>query len=106
MADYNLLVDLMNTDTEQVEVNEDVKQLKETNDEKMSKLDTLFVQKQEKENLMRQLENEIEEVSHKRKLLAFETLLNPLTERVLLHQSIRFLEFFSARGSLKGGILY
>ncbi|RXG55374.1 Intraflagellar transport protein 74-like protein [Armadillidium vulgare] len=64
LADYNALVDLMNTDTEQAEVIEDMMELKEENDHKMSKLDSLFSQKQEKENYMRQLENEIEEARH------------------------------------------
>ena len=63
LADYNLLVDLMNTDTEQVDVVEETRELKEENDEKMTQLDAFFSQKQEKEKAMKQIESEIEEVN-------------------------------------------
>lgn len=62
MGDYNLLVDLLNTDTEQIEIEEEIKALKDTNKEEGDKLDSLFSHKQDLESMMRQLEVDIEEV--------------------------------------------
>lgn len=62
MADYNLLVDLINTDAERVEVDLETKELREANQQEAEQLDALFTLKQDLETTMRQLENEIEEV--------------------------------------------
>ena len=62
MSDYNLLLDLINTDTEQLEIEAECKEIKEANEEATAKLDTIFAHKQELEKNMRQLELEIEEV--------------------------------------------
>lgn len=62
LGDYNLLVDLLNTDTEQIEIDEEIKVLRETNKEEADKLDSLFSHKQDLESMMRQLEVDIEEV--------------------------------------------
>ena len=62
LADYNLLVDLINTDTERAEVDLEAKDLHQTNQEEAEQLDALFTRKQDLEATMRQLENEIEEV--------------------------------------------
>ncbi|XP_037795044.1 intraflagellar transport protein 74 homolog [Penaeus monodon] len=64
LGDYNLLVDLLNTDTEQIEIEEEIKALKETNKEEADKLDSLFSHKQDLESMMRQLEVDIEEERH------------------------------------------
>ncbi|XP_042865475.1 intraflagellar transport protein 74 homolog isoform X3 [Penaeus japonicus] len=64
LGDYNLLVDLLNTDTEQIEIEEEIKSLKDTNKEEGDKLDSLFSHKQDLESMMRQLEVDIEEERH------------------------------------------
>ncbi|XP_066960218.1 intraflagellar transport protein 74 homolog isoform X1 [Macrobrachium rosenbergii] len=64
LGDYNLLLDLINTDTEKLEIDEETKALKETNQENRHKLDALFTRKQDLESMMRQLEAEIEEERH------------------------------------------
>ncbi|XP_069994854.1 intraflagellar transport protein 74 homolog isoform X2 [Penaeus vannamei] len=64
LGDYNLLVDLLNTDTEQIEIDEEIKVLRETNKEEADKLDSLFSHKQDLESMMRQLEVDIEEERH------------------------------------------
>lgn len=62
LADYNLLVDLINTDAERAEVDLETKELHQTNQQEAEQLDALFTRKQNLEATMRQLENEIEEV--------------------------------------------
>lgn len=64
LGDYNLLVDLINTDTEKFEIDEETRLLKETNKEAADKLDATFSRKQDLESMMRQLEAEIEEERH------------------------------------------
>ncbi|KAK8386714.1 hypothetical protein O3P69_017878 [Scylla paramamosain] len=64
LADYNLLVDLINTDTERDEVDMETKERRQSNQEEAEKLDVLFTRKQDLEATMRQLENEIEEERH------------------------------------------
>ncbi|CAL4111956.1 unnamed protein product, partial [Meganyctiphanes norvegica] len=64
LADYNLLVDLVNTDTELGEIQLEHKELKEANDQEAQKLDIIFTRKQELENITKQLEKEIEEERH------------------------------------------
>lgn len=64
LADYNLLVDLINTDVERAEVDLETKELHETNQQEAEQLDAMFTIKQDLESTMRQLENEIEEVWH------------------------------------------
>ncbi|KAG7167404.1 Intraflagellar transport protein 74-like [Homarus americanus] len=64
LADYNLLVDLINTDTERVEIDDETREFKESNQHEAENLETLFSHKQDLESLMRQLEAEIEEERH------------------------------------------
>ncbi|XP_050727865.1 intraflagellar transport protein 74 homolog isoform X2 [Eriocheir sinensis] len=64
LADYNLLVDLINTDVERAEVDLETKELHETNQQEAEQLDAVFTIKQDLETTMRQLENEIEEERH------------------------------------------
>ncbi|XP_076056589.1 intraflagellar transport protein 74 homolog isoform X1 [Oratosquilla oratoria] len=64
LADYNLLLDLINTDAEKAEVDEDWKELKDANDREAAKLDALFSHRQDLEKSIRQLEHEIEEERH------------------------------------------
>lgn len=64
LADYNLLVDLINTDAERAEVDLETKELHEANQQEAEQLDAMFTLKQDLESTMRQLENEIEEVWH------------------------------------------
>ncbi|KAK7027296.1 Intraflagellar transport protein 74 [Halocaridina rubra] len=64
LGDYNLLVDFVNTDTEQSEIDEETRAMKDTNQEAAEKLDALFTRKQDMEHMMRQLEVEIDEERH------------------------------------------
>jgi predicted nucleic acid-binding Zn-ribbon protein len=64
LADYNLVVDKVNTDTEKGEVDAECKELKEQNDQAMAELEQLLSQRQQKEAQIRQLEKEIEQVFH------------------------------------------
>lgn len=56
-------MDLINTDTERDEVDMETKEMRQSNQEEAEQLDVLFTRKQDLETTMRQLENEIEEVS-------------------------------------------
>lgn len=64
LADYNLVVDKVNTDTEKGEVDAECKELKELNDQATVELEQLLSQRQQKEAQIRQLEKEIEQVFH------------------------------------------
>ncbi|GFG30226.1 hypothetical protein Cfor_11146 [Coptotermes formosanus] len=61
LADYNLVVDKVNTDTEKGEVDAECKELKEQNDQALAELEQLLSQRQQKEAQIRQLEKEIEQ---------------------------------------------
>jgi intraflagellar transport protein 74 len=60
LADYNTVLDKSSTDTDVMEVVSDYSTLKAQNDREESSLDTLFTQKQDKENQLQRLEAEIE----------------------------------------------
>jgi intraflagellar transport protein 74 len=62
LADYNLVVDKINTDTERDEVDAECRELKERNDQAMTQLEELFSQRQQIEAQIGQLEKEIEQV--------------------------------------------
>lgn len=62
LADYNLVVDKINTDTERDEVDAECRDLKEKNDQAMTQLEQLFSQRQQREAQLGQLEKEIEQV--------------------------------------------
>jgi uncharacterized protein YhaN len=64
LADYNLVVDKVNTDTEKFEVDAECRELKEQNDKAMTQLEQLFSQRQQRESQIGQLEKEIEQVFH------------------------------------------
>ncbi|XP_045608252.1 intraflagellar transport protein 74 homolog isoform X2 [Procambarus clarkii] len=64
LADYNLLVDLINMDTERAEVDHECREMKEANQVEAENLDLLFTRKQDLESMMRQLEAEIDEERH------------------------------------------
>ncbi|KAK8749313.1 hypothetical protein OTU49_015793 [Cherax quadricarinatus] len=64
LADYNLLVDLVNMDTERGEIDQETREMKEANQVEADNLDALFTRKQDLESMMRQLEAEIEEERH------------------------------------------
>lgn len=64
LADYNLLVDLMNTDTEKLEIDEEYKELQEQNQEEAAKAEVLFGEKQELESTVRALEAQLEDERH------------------------------------------
>lgn len=79
LADYNLLVDLINTDVERAEVDLETKEMHEANQQEAEQLDAVFTLKQDLEITMRQLENEIEEVQHRQRCKAFVIVLNSIT---------------------------
>ena len=61
MADYNLLIDKLNTDAERIEVEQEATEVRGQNDIISREVDLLFSEKQEKEATIQQLEREIEQ---------------------------------------------
>ncbi|KAL1429082.1 hypothetical protein MTO96_016813 [Rhipicephalus appendiculatus] len=61
MADYNLLVDKLNTDADMEDVKEEYRELKSQNDQEVNSVELLFEQRQDRERQLRQLEVEIEQ---------------------------------------------
>ncbi|XP_077981097.1 intraflagellar transport protein 74 homolog [Glandiceps talaboti] len=61
LGDYNTLVDKLNTDTEMDEVLEDYNQLKVQNDMEAKSIDTIFTERQEKEQQIQLVEVEIDQ---------------------------------------------
>lgn len=61
MADYNLLVDKLNTDADMEDVKEEYRELKGQNDQEAKSVELLFEQRQDRERQLRQLEVEIEQ---------------------------------------------
>ncbi|XP_074642572.1 intraflagellar transport protein 74 homolog [Tubulanus polymorphus] len=61
LGDFNTLVDKLNTDEDIQDVQMDFDELRTQNDREAKSLDSLFTQKQEKENQIRQLEVELEQ---------------------------------------------
>uniref|UniRef100_A0A2K5D2I3 Intraflagellar transport 74 n=1 Tax=Aotus nancymaae TaxID=37293 RepID=A0A2K5D2I3_AOTNA len=61
LADYNMLVDKLNTNTEMEEVMNDYNMLKAQNDRETQSMDVIFTERQAKEKQMRSLEEEVEQ---------------------------------------------
>uniref|UniRef100_A0A2K5TWB3 Intraflagellar transport 74 n=1 Tax=Macaca fascicularis TaxID=9541 RepID=A0A2K5TWB3_MACFA len=61
LADYNMLVDKLNTNTEMEEVMNDYNMLKAQNDRETQSMDVIFTERQAKEKQMRSVEEEIEQ---------------------------------------------
>uniref|UniRef100_A0A2R8Z9U0 Intraflagellar transport 74 n=1 Tax=Pan paniscus TaxID=9597 RepID=A0A2R8Z9U0_PANPA len=61
LADYNMLVDKLNTNTEMEEVMNDYNMLKAQNDRETQSLDVIFTERQAKEKQIRSVEEEIEQ---------------------------------------------
>ncbi|XP_067002650.1 intraflagellar transport protein 74 homolog isoform X2 [Anabrus simplex] len=80
LADYNLVVDKLNTDTEKAEIDAECQELKNRNNEEASQIDQLFAQRQQKEEIIKQLEMEIEQERHMAQNL-LEAMSPPLKER-------------------------
>ncbi|KAG8176292.1 hypothetical protein JTE90_011276 [Oedothorax gibbosus] len=59
LADYNLLVDKLNTDAEMSEVLQECKELKTQNENETAVIDSLYEQRKEREAQLKQLEDEI-----------------------------------------------
>ncbi|XP_070563843.1 intraflagellar transport protein 74 homolog [Ptychodera flava] len=62
LGDYNTLVDKLNTDTEMDEVLEDYNQVKVQNDMEAKSIDTIFTERQEKEQQIQLVEVEIDQL--------------------------------------------
>ncbi|XP_033108162.1 intraflagellar transport protein 74 homolog isoform X2 [Anneissia japonica] len=61
LGDYNMLLDKVNTDTEMDDVLEDYNELKEMNDDEAKHVDQIFSERQDKEQQILQLEQEIQQ---------------------------------------------
>ncbi|XP_036187188.1 intraflagellar transport protein 74 homolog isoform X2 [Myotis myotis] len=61
LADYNMLVDKLNTNTEMEEVMNDYNMLKAQNDRETQSMDIIFTERQAKERQIRSVEEEIEQ---------------------------------------------
>ncbi|XP_056098231.1 intraflagellar transport protein 74 homolog [Rhinichthys klamathensis goyatoka] len=59
LADYNMLVDKLNTNTEMDEVVNDIIMLKAQNDREAQSMDVIFTERREKEDLIRAVEDNI-----------------------------------------------
>ncbi|XP_018024266.1 intraflagellar transport protein 74 homolog [Hyalella azteca] len=64
LADYNLLVDLTNTDTEKIEIDEECQELTMLNQEESAKLEAIFEEKKELEAAVRGMEAQLEDERH------------------------------------------
>ncbi|XP_026874634.2 intraflagellar transport protein 74 homolog [Electrophorus electricus] len=60
LADYNMLVDKLNTNTEMDEVINDFNMLKAQNDRQAQSIDVIFTERREKEDMIQAVEEEIE----------------------------------------------
>ncbi|MFT7810493.1 intraflagellar transport protein 74 homolog [Arapaima gigas] len=74
LADYNMLVDKLNTNTEMQEVIQDFSTLKVQNDREAQSMDAIFRERQEKEEMIRVSENEVDRVKQ-----ATECILKKMT---------------------------
>ncbi|XP_036033558.1 intraflagellar transport protein 74 homolog [Onychomys torridus] len=61
LADYNMLVDKLNTNTEMEEVMNDYNMLKAQNDRETQSMDVIFTERQAKEKQIRNVEEEVEQ---------------------------------------------
>jgi len=61
LADYNAIVDKLNTNAGFEDLKEDYEWLKSQNDKEAKTIDKLFAQKQDKENILKQLEIELDQ---------------------------------------------
>lgn len=61
LADYNMLVDKLNTNTEMEEVMSDYNMLKAQNDRETQSMDVIFTERQAKEKQIRSVEEEVEQ---------------------------------------------
>lgn len=61
LADYNMLVDKLNTNTEMEEVMNDFNMLKAQNDREAQSMDVIFTERREKEDMIRAVEEDIEQ---------------------------------------------
>ncbi|KAM9331162.1 intraflagellar transport protein 74 homolog [Gastrophryne carolinensis] len=75
LADYNMLVDKLNTNTDMEEVLNEYNMLKAQNDRESQSIDVIFTERQTKENLIRGVEEDIE-----REKRAAEDLIRNLSE--------------------------
>jgi len=64
LADYNLLVDKLNTDTDRADVELECRDLKQDNDQLSQEVEQLWAEKQLKEQQIQQLELELEQERH------------------------------------------
>ena len=63
LADYNVLVELMNMDSERALVDSELDQLRHANGNEALLVEKLFLNRKEKENEVQEIENQIEQVS-------------------------------------------
>ncbi|XP_048450968.1 intraflagellar transport protein 74 homolog [Rhincodon typus] len=75
LADYNMLVDKLNTNTDMEEVMNDYNILKAQNDREAQGMDVIFTERREKEDLIRVIDEEIE-----REKQVADTIIKNMTE--------------------------
>ncbi|XP_038659955.1 intraflagellar transport protein 74 homolog isoform X3 [Scyliorhinus canicula] len=75
LADYNMLVDKLNTNTDMEEVMNDYNILKAQNDREAQSMDVIFTERREKEDLIRVIDEEIE-----REKQAADTIIKNMAE--------------------------
>ncbi|KAM5194581.1 intraflagellar transport protein 74 homolog [Mantella aurantiaca] len=75
LADYNMLVDKLNTNTDMEEVLNEYNMLKAQNDRESQSIDIIFTERQAKEDLIRSVEEDIE-----REKQAAENIIKNMTE--------------------------
>ncbi|XP_078252966.1 intraflagellar transport protein 74 homolog [Rhinoraja longicauda] len=75
LADYNMLVDKLNTNTEMEEVMNDYNMLRAQNDREAQNMDVIFTERREKEDLIRIIDAEIDQEKQ-----AADTIIKNMTE--------------------------
>ncbi|XP_067886625.1 intraflagellar transport protein 74 homolog isoform X1 [Heterodontus francisci] len=75
LADYNMLVDKLNTNTDMEDVMNDYNMLKAQNDREAQSMDVIFTERREKEDLIRVIDEEIE-----REKQAADTIIKNMAE--------------------------
>ncbi|XP_055488169.1 intraflagellar transport protein 74 homolog [Leucoraja erinacea] len=75
LADYNMLVDKLNTNTEMEEVMNDYNMLRAQNDREAQNMDVIFTERREKEDLIRVIDTEIDQEKQ-----AADTIIKNMTE--------------------------
>ncbi|MFT7798816.1 intraflagellar transport protein 74 homolog [Arapaima gigas] len=91
LADYNMLLDKLNTNTEMEEVIHDFNMLKAQNDREAQNMDIIFTERQEKEEMLHVIENEVE---------GEKQATDTLVKKMNLHSQAKYAEMKRANEDL------